>query len=296
MSNPTKTPPPPSDPPATLLDNPWVSMGVEYGLLAGIFLLTLLGGWVISGFLGRSITRLIDRLGLEVLAEKLGAARLLYKIGVRGGVAKLGGKIARGVGLLLTVYVALAQLEIAALTHAMTAVLGFLPTVVTAAAIAVGGLWLSDKLKKIIRGEGEPSSTRNFLAQLASLATLFMAMTMALEELGVQMKLLHDILLGVYGVVACSLGVMFALGARESMHQLIAGHYGRKLLKIGDQLHLTGQADTYEITAFGPMHITAARDAHHDTLIPYTKIMTQSLHVIYSSPEPDDEPQPLNEH
>jgi hypothetical protein len=294
MSDPTKSQVL-AEPPATLLDNPWVAMGIEYGLMAGVFALTLLGGWVISGFLGRATARLIDRLGLEVLAEKLGAARLLYKIGVRGGVAKLGGKLARGVGLLLTVYVALAQLEIAALTHAMTAAIGFLPTVVTAAAIAVGGVWLSDKLKKMIQGEGEPGSTRNFVAQLAGLATLFMAVTMALEELGVQMELLHDILLGVYGVVVCSLGVMFALGARESMHQLIAGHYGRKLLKIGDLIHLPDQVDAYKITAFGPMHITATRDAHHDALVPYTQILTQSVHVTYSASEPADKPQAMSE-
>ncbi len=279
---------------SSLMENEWVLLGIEYGLKAGVLVLILIGGWVCAGILGKAATRLIDRLGIEVLAERLGAARLLYKIGVRGGVAKLGGKLARFAVLVLTGYAALSQLQIGALTDAMSAALGFVPTLLTAAALAAGGLWLSEKLKGMILGEGEePGGTRTFLAQLASVATLTMAIMMALEQVGVQMELLHSLLLGVYGVVVCVGGVMFALGARQSMHQMIAGHYGRKLLKIGDHVQLGESTERYEITGFGTMHVIAERDATHEALIPYTSLLDERLRVVYNAVvEADEEDAP----
>ena len=111
-----------------------------------------------------------------------------------------------------------------------------------------------------------------------------MAVTLALEHLGVEIALIHDILLGVYGVLMCSVAIMFALGARYSMQQFIAGYYGRKLLRVGDRVELLEQSfeGPVRIARFDAMHLCAVVGAgEQELLIPYTTIHQESVRVVY---------------
>lgn len=276
--------------PNALMANEWVMLGVEYALIAAKIALILVVGAVASRLAGKVTSRVVDRLGLEVLAEKLGVARLLYKIGVREGVAKLAGKVARWFGLVLTCYVAMTQLHIEALTRAGSQALAYLPTILTALAMAAAGVWLAEKVKAMVLGESEgrgaqpPSATRQFLAQALGASILVMSTTLALEHIGVEITLIHDIILGVYGVLVCSMALMFAFGARYSMRQFIAGYYGRKLLRVGDRVELLDQSHggPVRIKRFETMHILAS--VHHgeqELLIPYTALQRETLRVIY---------------
>lgn len=275
---------------SALMDNEWVLLGLDYALLALKLLLILFIGWLVSRFVGKLTSRIVDRLGLEVLAEKLGVARVLYKIGVREGVAKLSGKLMRWFGLLVTLYVAMTQLQIEALTRAGAQAIATIPTILTALAMVAAGAWLADKVKRMVLGEpgarvvAPPGATRQFLAQALATSILVMALMLALEHIGVEIALIHDILLGIYGVVMCSVAIMFALGARQSMRQFIAGYYGRKLLRVGDRVELLdhGPGSPVRIERFEAMHILAlVGNGEQELLIPYTSLQQESVRVLY---------------
>ena len=80
---------------------------------------TRLVGYIASRLLRGLVRRLTDKLGLEVLAEKIGLVRLLYAVGIRQGVASVLGHAAYWAGLLLTGYIALMNLGIEGVNRAL---------------------------------------------------------------------------------------------------------------------------------------------------------------------------------
>ncbi|HFE45172.1 MAG TPA: hypothetical protein ENJ18_06715, partial [Nannocystis exedens] len=69
---------------------------------AALFLGVLFGGIIVSAILRRVVRWAVDRSGLDGLAEKAGAARLLYSLGIRKGVSHLMGQLVWYMGLLVT--------------------------------------------------------------------------------------------------------------------------------------------------------------------------------------------------
>lgn len=270
----------------SILNSEWVMLGLDYAFVTLKLVLILVVGLIVSRIVSKAVVRIVDRLGLEVLAEKLGVARVLYKVGIREGVAKLSGRVSRWFGVFITVYVAVSQLGIEALTNAGARAFAYIPTLITALLMIGGGAWLSDKVKRLVLGDqadsDSPSSTRQFLAQVAALSILVMSVTMGLEHLGVEIELIHDIVLSVYGVLVLSAAVVFAFGAQQSMKQFIAGYYGRKLLRVGDSISMVGEDEGgYMIQSFTSMYVIAADANQQEVLIPYTEILGHSVKLVY---------------
>lgn len=260
----------------------WLGFAIEYGARAGLLFVTLLIGWLASRFLRRATTSLVDRLGIEVLAEKLGASRLLYKLGIREGFAKLSGRLSYYFGLFLTFYIALGQLGLPGLTAGLAKAAAFMPTVIASAALALGGFWLADKLKALIAPPNAAlTMTRKFASQMAYWGCATLTVTISLEQLGVQVSLIHGIIEVIYGAVVASAAIVFGLSARATMSQLINGHYARKLLRVGDTIAIGEH--TGDIARFERLHVAVAVDASKELLLPYDELMSSNFKVEFAS-------------
>lgn len=209
-------------------------------------LLMLLGmalvGYMLAKAARRVTPKLMDKLGVEALAERFGVSRALYAVGYQRGFGRFCGQVIYYVILLLSAQLILDQLQLQALSGLLAGLTAKLPDLLISGLIFLGALQLGQLVSgRLSASAQDPSPFRALLAK--SIKSLIVALggLVALEQLGFDTSQLAAMVSLGYGVVAASVALGFALGARHAFKHLIARHYAKALLRVGDIVEV-GQA------------------------------------------------------
>ena len=117
----------------------------------------------------------------------------------------------------------------------------YLPNIIAAAALIVGGLVAARLVRgsvfraaALMRLEHQAES----LAGLSQAVILAVASVMALEQLGLEGRVLELILAITVGSALAAVGLAFALGARTAVANIVAARYVSQLLRVGQQIRI----------------------------------------------------------
>lgn len=189
-------------------------------ILAGVFLAKWLKGVVVS---------LLDNLGLNSLAGKMG-----MKNSGSGSfsISNIIGTIVQIIVIVLFVSEALQVVNLAFMTGLATAIFAYLPMVIAAVIILAVGFWLANLAERFVgsilkSSTGEPSVLR-YVAKYAILAFAFF---MAISQLGIAPMIINTAFLLILGGLALAFGLAFGLGGRE--------HASRYLSKMETSIQQT---------------------------------------------------------
>ncbi|SIT75043.1 mechanosensitive ion channel [Edaphobacillus lindanitolerans] len=194
-------------------------------ILAGVFLAKWLKGVVVS---------LLDNLGLNSLAGKMG----MKDSGSSSlSISNIIGTIVQIIVILMFVAEALQIVNLAFMTGLATAIFAYLPMVIAAVVILAVGFWLANLAERFVgsilkNASGEPHVLR-FVAKYAILAFAFF---MAISQLGIAPMIINTAFLLILGGLALAFGLAFGLGGRE--------HASRYLSKMETDLQQTEVSKT----------------------------------------------------
>ena len=111
-------------------------------------------GVLVSWVANRVARWIARRMGLETLGERLGASKLLYAVGFKRGLAELVGQIVLVAELLLP-FTAVAELSgLRGVAEAAAGVMAFLPRLLAAGAVLLGGFWFATVMREVVRRMG----------------------------------------------------------------------------------------------------------------------------------------------
>jgi len=209
-------------------------------------LLLLAVGWLTAkllALLGRALTeRLFDR-----LARKRSLANALDVSGARAITPSLIGASIFWIVLIVFVVATVETVGLPILSDLFGRFAAYVPNIIAAAALIVGGL-LAARLTRgsvfraatLMRLEHQAES----LAGLSQGIILAIAAVMALEQLGLQGRVLELILAITVGSVLAAVGLAFALGARTAVANIVAARYVTQLLRVGQEIRVDGVEGT----------------------------------------------------
>jgi len=192
-------------------------------ILVGVFVAKWLKGVVVS---------LLENLGVNSLAEKMG-------FGGRStsstSVAQVIGTIVQIIVILLFVSEALQVANLEFMASLATAIFAYLPMVIAAIIILAVGFWLANMAERLVGsvlvdGAGQPSALRH----IAKYAILGLAFFMAISQLGIAPMIVNTAFLLILGAVALAFGLAFGLGGRET-----AARYLKKAEKNIDETEVS---------------------------------------------------------
>jgi len=242
-----------------------------------LFLGVLIGGIIISAIARRVIRWAIDKSGLDGLAEKAGASRLLYAVGIRKGVSHLMGSLAWTVGLLITGAAAADIIGLTIVGDGVAVIVGFIPRLIAAAVILGGGAALAGFLRKIATGVGRSRGDveqPEALGNLAYYGVMILAAVVAAGQAGIETELIETLLVTVASIACAAIALAFALGSRHSFHNLVAGHFMRRLARPGDSIELDGVKGTV-IRYFGVSVIV--KTATGEMAVPCKRLLDENV-------------------
>lgn len=211
-------------------------------------LVVLLLGLAIAKIVQRMIRLSLTRMKFDELIARIGADRLLTSLGMRGSPAR---GIARAVYYLLVilfVQATAAILGLDAVTDAIAAFFGYLPSLVAALLIVFLGNAVGQFARKAVEESGRESGLdyAPALGRAVSAVIGFVVAIMAIAQLGIDTEMIRTIVVVTLAGGSLAFALSFGLGSRDITHNIVAGFYVRKVFEVGEPVELEGARGTLE--------------------------------------------------
>lgn len=185
-------------------------------------MLLLAFGLVIAGVVVALLVKwvsywILRYLGLDKLSEKVGTAKVLAKGGVNDSLALLISKLFSGLVILLFLAAAFFALKVPTSESLFERFLLYIPNVFVALIILIAGFAVGNFLGRavLIATVNAGIKASGSLAKLTRLGTLLIALTMALEQLGVGRETITVAFAILFGGVVLAIALALGLGGRD---------------------------------------------------------------------------------
>jgi hypothetical protein len=202
---------------------------------AGIILAV---GWPLAWALGRGVERGLRMLGVDHLADRIGLNAALTRGGLKPDPCHLAGRALYWALLALTVVAALGALDLAPVNALAAKFLGYIPHLLTALVILIGGIFLSNFVARatLIASVNAGFRPATIMAGLARWGVLLFALAMALEQLGIAQNIVAVGFGIAFGGVVLSLALAFGLGATGLAKEFLERQFGKSDRQNKDDL------------------------------------------------------------
>lgn len=218
-------------------------------LLAGI---VLLGGWLGAWAIRLIILRFGS--GLDTLLSTLNQTPAATTQRFRWSIAAIVGNVAFWIVIAAALVSASETLGLRLLAGWLNELLSYLPRLLISGAILFIGYLVSRGLRDLILGF---SGARNLqhgvlLGETASGLVLAFALLLALDQLGLDVDLLKNIIVLAFAAFFGGTALAFGIGAADAVRNIMASHYLRRmyqpglLVQVGDR-----EGEILELTAVG---------------------------------------------
>lgn len=241
--------------------------------LVGVLVL-LLVGWGTSKLSEAVARRGLTRVGFDRVAARLRLPEMLSRAGIESPPSRIMGRLLFWIVMLTFVLSAVETLGLDAATSTIDRLVGYLPNLIAALLIVLGGLLVSRLVRGVVASGAltlDVDRGQRLGGAAGGLVMVFFVV-LAMEQLGIETTLLVMLLTVLVGATALTLGIGFALGARPVIGHILAGHFLRQSISQGSTLEVDGRRGLVE--RVGPVD-TLVKDDEHSWSIPNATLLDQ---------------------
>ncbi|MEW6053962.1 MAG: hypothetical protein AB1552_09270 [Nitrospirota bacterium] len=190
--------------------------------------LVLVAGLVLSVILKSVFLRLFRAIKLDKFSEKSGMVEMMQKGGVREPVSVILSKIIGWITIISFIILSLRSLNVPVIERILERFILYLPNVFVAALILFLGYFLSNFLGRaaLIASVNAGFKLSGMMARFVKLTIFLLAVTMALEQLGIGRETIIIAFAVIFGGVVFAISLAFGLGGRD-----VAKDYLEKKIK-----------------------------------------------------------------
>jgi len=183
-------------------------------LVAAVILIAI--GWVIGAIVGRVAKELLIKFKVDQHISKRG--KMLK-------VSSIFPLIFEWVIYLVFIQAAVEALGIAAVSTFIQMILGFIPGVVEAVIVVIVGYIFAEYVKEEVEKSKMPHS--DLMSKVLFWLVVYVAIALALPQVGIDATLVNNILLIVVGSVCLGFAIAIGLGAKDSVRDMLKTKTGR---------------------------------------------------------------------
>jgi len=122
----------------------------------------------------------------------------------------------------------------------MNSVVTYLPNLITGLLIILGGFLLGNGARSVVINAAHSAGIEQgqFLARVVQIVILFTTLVIGIEQIGINVNFLTNVLVVTVGVFLAGAALAFGLGAGTLVANIIGGQYVRKHCRVGEQMQL----------------------------------------------------------
>ena len=187
-------------------------------------------GWILSGFVARLVTQLLERVGFERAAERTGVTGFISRTGARDTRASwVIGELVKWFIRLIFLEAAASAIHLTAVTDIINRIVLFIPNLVVALLVLMVGALLARFVGDLIRGSASEMGfgNPNLLASIARVAIIAFAVIVAVNQIGIAATIVNTLFMAIVFALALAVGLAFGLGGRDTASQMWQRWYVR---------------------------------------------------------------------
>lgn len=223
----------------TAMSSMWASVAAFIPRLFGALLVVLIG-FAVAKLLDTLLSKVLAKLGLDRLMAGTGLTKLLGRAGIRAPVSTLIGKIIYWFVLLVFLVSAAESLGLERVSATLDVLALYVPKVLGAALILLGGILLAQLVSGLVRGAAESVGLEyaGGLARIAQGLVVVISISVAVGQLEVKTELLNYVIAITLISVGLAAALALGLGSRDLVGQILAGIYVRELYGVGQRVRV----------------------------------------------------------
>lgn len=202
-------------------------------LVVGILLAKLLSRW--SG-------KLLARIGLDGLCQRIGLIESMAKAGMEKAPSELLGKFIYFFILLIVTLTAAETLGLDRITVILDDFILYLPKVLGALFVILVGMFIAHVVKQSIHTAVNKMGMEyaSSVARLAQIIIFVTTFSLAVGQLEIETQMLNIVFAIVLGSLGAAAAISLGLGTRSVSNNIISGVYIREQLQPGDEVTVDG--------------------------------------------------------
>lgn len=204
------------------------------GIILAIVILTL--GLVISKWIANFIQKLLCKLGIDKLSEKLNDVEFISKSNVNIQISKLVRSVVFFFVLLIFVGIATEVLDIPIFSNLVSDAINLIPKIIVAIVLLLIGILFSDLIRKVVltalKSLGVPSA--NIISMLLFYFLLINFSLSALKQAQIDTDILSQNISILIGGVVLAFAIGYGLASKSVISNYFASFYSEQKLKKGD--------------------------------------------------------------
>lgn len=191
------------------------------------FLVIVIIGWLISGWLASAVAALLRAVRFNDLAQRSGLSGFVRNMGVNTDASGLLAEITKWFVRLIVLVVAFDALGLPAVSNVLNQFLLWIPNLVVAVVVLVIAGLAANALGNLIRGSTAQAGFGNpdLLGNIARIGVWGFGIVVAVNQLGIATTLINTLFMAFVGALALATGLSFGLGGRETAARIIEGWY-----------------------------------------------------------------------
>lgn len=203
-------------------------------------LVLLLIGWIVARLFHSVVSRVLRRIGFDVLSERAGISGLMSSAGFTRDPSWIVGRLIFWL-LMLTFFLAAAnQLQLDAIVSTLQNFVGFIPNLIAVVLIGVFGAVFGRFVGGLVRASASEAGIEfaDVLGKLVTNVILIMVVVMAFSQLEIKSDILEvafGVILGAFGL---GIAIMLGLGSKDVARNIIAGLYARRQFHAGQTVRV----------------------------------------------------------
>lgn len=248
-------------------------------------ILVLLAGWFVAQLLRLSTRRLIR--GLDSLWSSGGTEDSAAQLRNKRTQAIVAGNLVFWVTLIFAIAIAANMAGWEMLSGWMDGIVIYLPNLVSGLLIILGGFLMSNLVRKGVIGAADSAGMAQgaVLARIAQIVVIFTTLLIGIEQIGINVDFLTNVLIVIVGVLLAGAALAFGLGARSLIANVIGAQYLRKHCRIGERMRLgDAEGSIVEIT-----QTCIVLDTEYGRAVIPAKMFQEQVSSFKSSTEEHDE-------
>jgi mechanosensitive ion channel-like protein len=253
-------------------------IGVAPQILA--MLVVIVVGYIVARFVGKAVTTLAEKLGLQSAADQSGLADSMHHMGMNRNVPAIIGTIVFWLLMCVFLMAGFNILGLQAVSDAIQEIVHYIPHLLVATVLIVVGLLVATFLRGVVATSADRVglSYAEYLANGCYYVFALLTFIAAFKQLGVQFDLLEQLILIAFGALAVGFGLAFGLGGRDVMAGILAGYYIRQRLHAGDHVTVGNMDGT--VREVGPVATIIETDEDgllNRRSVPNTKMLNEAI-------------------
>lgn len=202
--------------------------------------LIFLIGWIVAKVVSIILKNILSKIGIDKIGEKLNDIDAIKKFNLDIKISKIVSKIIYVFILLFISVSAADKLGVPAISNMFLMIVQFIPKLISAAIMAIGGLFISDLVKNFVVGlcKSFNIASGKLIGMGVFAFLILITIIAALGQAGINTTLLESsfniIIFGI--IIAFSIGYGFA--SKEILLNIISSFYSKNKFKEGETIEI----------------------------------------------------------